>query len=174
MKSRNCARLTTAQVVGSTVITDAERGAPSSDISPTYSPGPWKSMTNSRPASLLAKTFTRPDSTMIEGVADVALVDQDRVLGKRPDDARRGDVAQRLVLQRRKGLGCCGRIHGRVEAVGGAAMLARAFAAVRVPELGAPARRSRRCGPVRRLLLELAQVVDHLAVVGQLVRRCGT
>ena len=64
MNSRKLARLTTAHVVGSTVITDAERGAPSSDISPTYSPGPWKSMTNSLPASLLANTFTLPASRM--------------------------------------------------------------------------------------------------------------
>jgi hypothetical protein len=42
------------QVVGSTVMMEAERGEPSSDISPTYSPGPWKSMTTSLPASLLA------------------------------------------------------------------------------------------------------------------------
>ena len=54
MKSRNCARLTIAQVVGSTVTTDAERGSPSSDISPTYSPAPWKLITTSRPAALLA------------------------------------------------------------------------------------------------------------------------
>ena len=47
-------RVTIAQVVGSTVITDADRGLPSSDISPTYSPAPWKAITNSRPASLLA------------------------------------------------------------------------------------------------------------------------
>jgi hypothetical protein len=53
-KSRKFCRLTIAQVVGSTVITDAERGDPSSIISPTYSPGPWKLMTNSRPALLLA------------------------------------------------------------------------------------------------------------------------
>ena len=64
MNSRNCARLTTAQVVGSTVITDAERGEPSSDISPRYSPGPWKSITTSLPASLLAYTLTLPESTM--------------------------------------------------------------------------------------------------------------
>ena len=46
------------------VITEAERGLPSSDISPTYSPGPKKLSTISRPASLLANTFTRPLSTM--------------------------------------------------------------------------------------------------------------
>ena len=53
-KSRKCARLTIAHVVGSTVMTDAERGEPSSDISPRYSPGPWKSSTTSLPCSLLA------------------------------------------------------------------------------------------------------------------------
>src|SRR5260370_8222004 len=46
------------------VIPEADRGLPSSDISPTYSPGPKKLSTISRPASLLAKTFTRPLSTM--------------------------------------------------------------------------------------------------------------
>ena len=59
MNSRNCARLTIAQVVGSIVITDAERGEPSSDISPTYSPGPWKSMTTSR-AGRVARVHLHP------------------------------------------------------------------------------------------------------------------
>ena len=54
MKSRNCARLTIAHVVGSTVITDAERGAPSSDISPTYSPGAVEVDDDFAPAALLA------------------------------------------------------------------------------------------------------------------------
>jgi hypothetical protein len=34
------APVTTTQVVGSSVITEAERGPPSSVISPKYSPGP--------------------------------------------------------------------------------------------------------------------------------------
>ena len=64
MNSRKLARVTSVQVVGSVVITEADRGLPSSDISPTYSPGPWNAITTSRPAALLAKTFTRPESTM--------------------------------------------------------------------------------------------------------------
>ena len=36
----SCAAWTTQQVVASSVLTDAERGAPSSESSPTYSPGP--------------------------------------------------------------------------------------------------------------------------------------
>src|SRR5450631_389592 len=62
--SRKLARVTMAHDVGSMVITEADRGLPSSDISPTYSPGPKKLSTISRPASLLAKTLTRPLSTM--------------------------------------------------------------------------------------------------------------
>ena len=70
MNSRKFARLTIAQVVGSVVITDAERGLPSSDISPTYSPGPWKAITTSRPAALLAKTKSPSESEIRAALAD--------------------------------------------------------------------------------------------------------
>ena len=57
-------RVTTAQSVGSTACTLAERGPPSSDISPTYSPGPCRLSVTSRPRASETKARSRPDSTM--------------------------------------------------------------------------------------------------------------
>jgi hypothetical protein len=70
------------------VTTDAERAAPSSAISPTYSPGPWKSMTTSLPAALLANTLTLPDTDDEERIALVALVDEHHVLRELAHDPR--------------------------------------------------------------------------------------
>ena len=60
MKSRRLAPATTAQVVGSSVITEALRTPPSSASSPTYSPAPSVVRITSLPASLAAYTLTRP------------------------------------------------------------------------------------------------------------------
>jgi hypothetical protein len=69
MKSRSIAPDTTAQVVGSSVITEALRRPPSSANSPTYSPGPWVLRMTSLPASLAAYTLTAP-LTMMNSVSD--------------------------------------------------------------------------------------------------------
>ena len=50
-------------MVGSSVMHEAERGLPSSAISPTYSPGPWVSRIISWPSVSATKTFTLPVST---------------------------------------------------------------------------------------------------------------
>jgi hypothetical protein len=78
--SRIGSRATTAKVLGSSVITEAERGLPSSAISPTYLAGPCMSRIISWPSESEMNTFTLPGEDHEHRVARVALGDEDGVL----------------------------------------------------------------------------------------------
>ena len=64
MWASSCSRVTTAQTVGSAASTLAERGPPSSAISPTYSPGPYRPSVSSLPLASATKARSRPARTM--------------------------------------------------------------------------------------------------------------
>src|SRR6185437_4499751 len=65
------------------------------------------------PGLVAREDLDPPREDDVEGIADIALVDEDRVAWKAAHDARRGDAAQRLVLQRSEQVGAwIGSRHG--------------------------------------------------------------
>ena len=75
----------------SVVMTDAERGAPSSSASsPKWSPGPWALMMISLPSSLLRNTLIAPVIVIASGV--VELIEPNKEMKSRIDASQGTDL----------------------------------------------------------------------------------